>query len=154
MLNLVSETSTLSNHPGVKRRCSRHRRGLYSFTWMVGSRRPQIQINRVCPRFFCDLIFPWTPIIFTILNRLNMKKFFVWGILLALTSGFALASCSDDDDEPSSSKTCTCKRKDPYTGEIDGTMNAQPSSYGVNTCTELAQMMAELSDGYYYYSCN
>ena len=71
-------------------------------------------------------------------------------MLFSLATAFALSSCSDDD-EPG---TCTCKRKDPYTGEIDGTMNAQPSSYGVSTCTELARMMADLSDGYYYYSCN
>ena len=82
-----------------------------------------------------------------------MKKYFVWSIMFALTSGFIFASCSKDDD-PDSSKTCTCKRKDPYTGQIDGTMKAQPSSYGVSTCRELAEMMADLSDGYYYYSCN
>ncbi|MBD5184993.1 MAG: hypothetical protein HDS92_00100 [Bacteroidales bacterium] len=81
-----------------------------------------------------------------------MKKVFLYGLLMAITSCFVLTACSDDD-EPSS-KTCTCKRKDPYTGKIEGTLNAQPSSYGVSTCTELAQMMAELSDGYYYYSCD
>ena len=53
LLNLVLETSTTSNHPGVKQVCSRHRRGLYSYIWMVGSRRPQEQINRVGPRFLC-----------------------------------------------------------------------------------------------------
>lgn len=79
-----------------------------------------------------------------------MKKTILYGILFALTTTFVLSSCSNDD-EPGS---CTCKRKDPYTGKIDGTLNAQPSSYGVSTCTELAQLMAELSDGYYYYSCN
>ena len=81
-----------------------------------------------------------------------MKKYILCGILLAFTSGIVITSCSKDD-EPGS-KTCTCKRKDPYTGKIDGTMKAQPSSYGVTTCTQLAQMMAELSDGYYYYSCD
>lgn len=78
-----------------------------------------------------------------------MKKIILYATLLVMAASFALSACSDD--EPSS---CTCKRKDPYTGKIEGTMQAQPSSYGVSTCTELAQMMAELSDGYYYYSCN
>ena len=79
-----------------------------------------------------------------------MKKIFTYVVLIAITTSFVLASCSKDD-EPG---TCTCKRKDPYTGQIDGTMNAQPASYGVSTCRELAQMMADLSDGYYYYSCD
>lgn len=79
-----------------------------------------------------------------------MKKLFLYATLLIVGSSFALTSCSDDDDPG----TCTCKRKDPNTGQIVGTMNAQPSSYGVSTCSELARMMAELSDGYYYYSCN
>lgn len=83
-----------------------------------------------------------------------MKKYIISAILLTFTSGAVFTSCSDDDDEPGGSKTCTCQRKDPYTGQIDGTMNAQPSSYGVSTCNELAEMMADLSDGYYYYSCN
>lgn len=82
-----------------------------------------------------------------------MKKYLFCAILLAATSGAVFTSCSDDDDEPNNGKTCTCQRKDPYTGKIEGTMNAQPSSYGVSTCTQLAQMMADLSDGYYYYSC-
>lgn len=69
--------------------------------------------------------------------------------LLVLATGFAMSSCSDDEPD-----TCTCKRKDPNTGQIEGTMEAQPSSYGVSSCSELARTMAELSDGYYYYSCN
>lgn len=80
-----------------------------------------------------------------------MKKYLLYGILFALTATFTLTACSDD--EPSG-KTCKCKRKDPYTGQIDGTLDAQPSSYGVSTCSELARMMADLSDGYYYYSCD
>lgn len=82
-----------------------------------------------------------------------MKKYILCAILLTVTGGAVFTSCSGDDDEPSNGKTCTCQRKDPETGKIDGTMKAQPSSYGVNTCKELAQLMAELSDGYYYYSC-
>lgn len=78
-----------------------------------------------------------------------MKKFIIYSVLLTIAGGFLLTSCSDD--EPS---TCNCKRKDPYTGKIDGTLKAQPASYGVTTCTELARLMAELSDGYYYYSCD
>lgn len=78
-----------------------------------------------------------------------MKKLFLYVTLLITASSFALTSCGDD--EPG---TCTCKRKDPYTGQIEGTMTAQPSSYGVSSCAELAKLMAELSDGYYYYSCN
>ena len=39
--------------PRSKAKCSRHRRGLYSFILGIGSRRPQEQINRVCPCFFC-----------------------------------------------------------------------------------------------------
>lgn len=81
---------------------------------------------------------------------MKMKKYVICGLLLAVSGGYVFSSCSDDDDD----LTCTCKRKDPYTGQIEGTMNAQPSSYGVSTCSQLAQTMAELSDGYYYYSCN
>lgn len=48
---LVLETSTLSEQPRVKRERPRER-GLYSFIWLQGSRRPQEQIKVLSHVFF------------------------------------------------------------------------------------------------------